>query len=128
MRVTILDMLLMMQSKSISNVRVRNRNRTVCTSSNNNYRTCSLCKNRELKMMPIYRAKKLGTKNEYVEGYLKTCTDTGKDIWIQSDDLWLDSKIDTSTLEISFDGKSFYKIKEVEARVNYCEKLTDTTH
>jgi len=37
-------------------------------------------------------------------------------------------EIDIETLEISFDGKNFYKIKEVSARVDYCEKLTETTH
>ena len=52
--------------------------------------------------IPIYRAKKLGTENEYVEGFLKNCTDTGLDIfWIQSNE-FIDYQIDTNTLSINF--------------------------
>ena len=51
--------------------------------------------------LPIYRGKSLKT-NQYVEGYLKTCTDTGSDIfWIQTKE-WVDYQIDPTTLSISF--------------------------
>ena len=52
-------------------------------------------------MIPIYRAKKIDS-NEYVEGFLKNCTDTGLDIfWIQSKQ-FIDYQIDTNTLSINF--------------------------
>lgn len=51
--------------------------------------------------LPIYRGKSLKT-NQYVEGYLKTCTDTGSDVfWIQTKE-WVDYQIDPTTLSISF--------------------------
>ena len=52
--------------------------------------------------LPIFRAKKLGTQNEYVEGFLKNCTDTGLDVfWIQSNE-FIDYRIDIDTLSIHF--------------------------
>ena len=52
--------------------------------------------------IPIYRGLKLGTKNEYVEGFLKNCTDTGLDtFWIQDKD-FIDYRIDIDTLSINF--------------------------
>ena len=51
--------------------------------------------------LPIYRGKSIKTK-QYVEGYLKTCTDTGANIyWIQTKD-WIDYQIDPRSLCISF--------------------------
>ena len=51
--------------------------------------------------LPIYRGKSLKT-NQYIEGYLKTCTDTGSDVfWIQTKE-WADYQIDPTTLSISF--------------------------
>lgn len=51
--------------------------------------------------LPIYRGKSLKT-NQYVEGYLKTCTDTGSDVfWIQTKE-WVDYQINPTTLSISF--------------------------
>ena len=50
--------------------------------------------------IPIYRAKKINS-DEYVEGYLKRCTDTGNILWIQTKD-WMDYQIDPSTLSIHF--------------------------
>ena len=51
--------------------------------------------------LPIYRGKSLKT-NQYVEGYLKTCTDTGSDVfWIQTKE-WVDYQVDPTTLSISF--------------------------
>ena len=52
--------------------------------------------------LPIFRAKKLGTQNEYVEGFLKNCIDTGLDVfWIQSNE-FIDYRIDIDTLSIHF--------------------------
>jgi hypothetical protein len=51
-------------------------------------------------MIPIYRAKMIDS-NEYVVGWLKTCTDTGVILWIQTRD-WIDYQIDESTLAIHF--------------------------
>ena len=51
--------------------------------------------------LPIYRGKSIKTK-QYVEGYLKTCTDTGANVyWIQTKD-WIDYQIDPRSLCISF--------------------------
>ena len=51
--------------------------------------------------LPIYRGKSIKTK-QYVEGYLKTCADTGANIyWIQTKD-WIDYQIDPMSLCISF--------------------------
>lgn len=51
--------------------------------------------------LPIYRGKSIKTK-QYVEGYLKTCADTGANIyWIQTKD-WIDYIIDIDTLSINF--------------------------
>lgn len=51
--------------------------------------------------LPIYRGKSLKT-NQYVEGYLKTCTDTGSDVfWVQTKE-WVDYQVDPTTLSISF--------------------------
>ena len=51
--------------------------------------------------LPIYRGKSIKTK-QYVEGYLKTCTDTGANVyWIQTKD-WIDYQIDIDTLSINF--------------------------
>lgn len=51
--------------------------------------------------LPIYRGKSIKTK-QYVEGYLKTCTDTGANVyWIQTKD-WIDYQIDPMSLCISF--------------------------
>lgn len=51
--------------------------------------------------IPIYRGKKIGSY-EYVEGLLKTCTDTGSSIfWIQTKE-WIDYQIDPTTLAIHF--------------------------
>lgn len=51
--------------------------------------------------LPIYRGKSIKTK-QYVEGYLKTCTDTGANVyWIQTKD-WIDYLIDPRSLCISF--------------------------
>ena len=51
--------------------------------------------------LPIYRGKSIKTK-QYVEGYLKTCTDTGANVyWIQTKD-WIDYQIDPEPLSISF--------------------------
>ena len=50
--------------------------------------------------LPIYRGKSIKTK-QYVEGYLKTCADTGANIyWIQTKD-WIDYQIDPMSLCIS---------------------------
>ena len=50
--------------------------------------------------LPIYRGKSIKTK-QYVEGYLKTCTDTGANVyWIQTKD-WIDYQIDPMSLCIS---------------------------
>ena len=52
-------------------------------------------------MIPIYRAKRVDS-DEYVEGFLKNCTDTGLDtFWIQ-DINFIDYKIDINTLSINF--------------------------
>ena len=52
--------------------------------------------------LPSYRAKKLDTENEYIEGFLKNCTDTGLDVfWIQDKD-FIDYRIDIDTLSINF--------------------------
>lgn len=51
--------------------------------------------------LPIYRAKRIDS-NEYVEGFLKNCTDTGLDVfWIQSKE-FIDYKIEIDTLSIHF--------------------------
>ena len=51
--------------------------------------------------LPMYRGKSLKT-NQYVEGYLKTCMDTGSDVfWIQTKE-WVDYQIDPTTLSIFF--------------------------
>ena len=53
--------------------------------------------------LPLYRGKSIKTK-QYVEGYLKTCTDTGANVyWIQTKD-WIDYQIEPETLSISFPG------------------------
>ena len=50
--------------------------------------------------LPIYRGKSIKTK-QYIEGYLKTCTDTGANVyWIQTKD-WIDYQIDPMSLCIS---------------------------
>ena len=52
-------------------------------------------------MIPIYRAKKIDS-DEYIEGFLKNCTDTGLDtFWIQSNE-FIDYKIEINTLSIHF--------------------------
>ena len=52
--------------------------------------------------LPIYRGKSIKTK-QYVEGYLKTCADTGANIyWIQTKD-WIDYQIDIDTLSINIE-------------------------
>ena len=49
--------------------------------------------------LPIFRAKKIDS-DEYVEGFLKNCTDTGLDIlWIQDKD-FIDYKIEFEFDEI----------------------------
>ena len=51
--------------------------------------------------LPIYRGRSIKT-NQYVEGYLKTCTDTGVNVyWIQTKD-WIDYQVEPETLSISF--------------------------
>ena len=50
--------------------------------------------------IPIYRAKKIDSE-EYAEGWLKTCTDTGVILWIQTRQ-WIDCQIDETTLAIHF--------------------------
>ena len=52
------------------------------------------------------------------------CRDTGHiDVYTET------HSIREETLKMSFDGgKSWHEIKEVKARVEYCEKLTETTH
>lgn len=51
--------------------------------------------------LPLYRGKSIKTK-QYVEGYLKTCTDTGANVyWIQTKE-WVDYQINPTTLSISF--------------------------
>ena len=53
--------------------------------------------------LPIHRGKSIKTK-QYVEGYLKTCTDTGANVyWIQTKD-WVDYQVEPETLSISFSG------------------------
>ena len=52
--------------------------------------------------LPIYRGKSIKTK-QYVEGYLKTCTDTGANVyWIQSNE-FIDYIIDIDTLSINIE-------------------------
>ena len=51
--------------------------------------------------LPIYRGKSIKTK-QYIEGYLKTCIDTGANVyWIQTKD-WIDYQIDPRSLCVSF--------------------------
>ena len=51
--------------------------------------------------LPIFRAKKIDS-DEYVEGFLKNCTDTGLDVfWLQDND-FIDYKIEINTLSINF--------------------------
>ena len=51
--------------------------------------------------LPLYRGKSIKTK-QYVEGYLKTCTDTGANVyWIQTKE-WVDYQAEPETLSISF--------------------------
>lgn len=53
--------------------------------------------------LPLYRDTSIKTK-QYIEGYLKTCTDTGANVyWIQTKD-WIDYQIDPESLSISFLG------------------------
>ena len=90
-------------------------------------------------MIPIYRAKKIDSE-EYYRGDLTlvvsddrmSCEYNIVQIFDTESELnpyhieWVN--IDELTIEISFDSKSWYKIKEVKARVDYCEKLTHTNH
>ena len=51
--------------------------------------------------LPLYRGRSVKTK-QYVEGYLKTCTDTGANVyWIQTKE-WIDYQVEPETLSISF--------------------------
>lgn len=51
--------------------------------------------------LPLYRGKSIKTK-QYVEGYLKTCTDTGANVyWIQTKE-WVDYQVEPESLSISF--------------------------
>ena len=55
--------------------------------------------------LPKFRAKKIDS-DEYVEGFLKNCTDTGLDVfWIQDND-FIDYRIDIDTLSINFPNKA----------------------
>ena len=76
--------------------------------------------------LPLYRGKSLKT-NQYVEGYLKTCTDTGSDVfWIQTKE-WADYQIDPTTLSISFKDMLSTTNTRIFASLSYLGKGGDCT-
>lgn len=76
--------------------------------------------------LPIYRGKSIKTK-QYVEGYLKTCTDTGANVyWIQTKD-WIDYQIDPETLSISFPNIMDSENTRIFASLSYSGKGGDIT-
>lgn len=69
----------------------------------------------------IAQAKRIDS-GEYVEGYVKNCTDTGLDVfWIQTKE-WIDYQINPSTLKYSFNGIDFYSEEFIK------ELLEDAKH
>mgnify|MGYP000843970289 FL=1 len=76
--------------------------------------------------LPLYRGRSVKTK-QYVEGYLKTCTDTGANVyWIQTKE-WIDYQIDPETLSISFVNMLGNKNTRIFASLSYSGKGGDCT-
>ena len=76
--------------------------------------------------LPIYKSKSIKTK-QYVEGYLKTCTDTGANVyWIHTKD-WVDYQIEPETLSISFPNMMDSENTRIFASLSYSGKGGDIT-
>ena len=76
--------------------------------------------------LPKYRGKSIKT-NQYVEGYLKTCTDTGVNVyWIQTKD-WIDYQVEPETLSISFPDMLDSRCNRIFASLSNSGKGGDCT-